>query len=117
MASKPPPRESLEEIGLHELENPNVWAFLGGLASHQLRAFGQVTFVIGATDKVVMANPVHVYLDVSAVVEGEDVEKVPAYRYLRPVIGSGRPQYVAMRDGQLWEIEFIDEEPSEEAGS
>jgi len=111
MAGKPPPQEQLSEVGLHELTNPNIWTFLGGLAAKQLTSFGQVTFLISDTNHVAMANPVHVYLGADAIVNGEEVSEVPPYRWVRPIIGSGKPQHVAMRDGQLWEIEFINEEP------
>lgn len=99
----------LQEIGRAELLRDDAVYYLGLMAAKGLTAFGQITLIMGADDKVCVANPVHVYLDAQAIIDDVSVDQVPDYKYVRPVLGSGRPQYCAWRDGELWEIEFVDE--------
>ena len=107
----------LQEIGRDDLLRDDAVYFIGLMAAKGLAAFGQVTLIMGADDKVCIANPTQVYLDAGAIIADDmDPSLVPKYKWVRPILGSGRPQYVAYRDGELWEIEFIDE-PEEEPGS
>ena len=102
--------EPLREISQHDLRRQDVVYFLGLMASRSLESFGQVTFMMGSDNKVAMANPVHVYLDANAIIEGDN-QKLPPFQWIRPVLGQGKPQYVAWKNGELWEIVF--EEPYE----
>jgi hypothetical protein len=103
--------EPLSEIGMDDLLRDDARYFIGLMAAQSLRLIGQITFFLSADQKVAMANPAHVFLDEKAFIH-DDVEERP-YKYVRPILGSGRPQAVAWRDGELWEIEFLDEEPEE----
>jgi hypothetical protein len=103
----------LQDIGVGDLVREDAIYFLGMMAAHGLRNFGQVTLIVGGNDKVCVANPVHVYLDSQAMLN-EDLEKLPPFRWVRPVLGSGKPQYCAMREGEMWEIEFLEEDDLEE---
>jgi hypothetical protein len=111
----------LEEIGRKDLLRDDAVYFIGLMAAKGLAAFGQVTLIMGSDDKVCIANPTQVYLDVGAVINDDsDPALLPKFKWVRPILGSGRPQYVAYRDGELWEIEFVDEsedESEEESGS
>lgn len=98
----------LDEIGLEELYREDAIYFLGLMAAQGLRNFGQVTFIMGADQKVCVANPVHVYLDSQAVTS--DDSPAPPFKWVRPILGSGRPQYSAWKNGELWEIEFYTKE-------
>jgi hypothetical protein len=104
----------LEEINRDDLLRDDAVYFIGLMAAKGLMAFGQVTFLMSADDKVCLANPTQVYFDVgAAIVDDMDPSLVPKYKWVRPILGSGRPQYVAYRDGELWEIEFVDESEEE----
>jgi hypothetical protein len=108
---------ALQEIGRADLFRDDAVYFLGLMAAKGLAAFGMVTLTMGVDDKVCIANPVHVYLDAQAMVNddvGED--QLSKFKWVRPILGSGRPQYTAWRNGELWEIEFTNE-PEEESGS
>lgn len=107
----------LVEIGRDELLRDDAVYFLGMMAARELRAFGQITMMMGADDKVCVANPTLVYLDANAIVN-EDMPERPDFRWVRPILGSGRPQFVAWKDGELWEIEFKDDlQVPEDSGS
>lgn len=110
---KPVPDPSLmplQDIGRDDLHREDAIYFLGLMAAHALEQSGQVNMLIGANDKVCIANPVHVYFDTSAFLN-EDTGELPPFEWKRPILSGGRPQYVAWRKGQLWEIEFKDNEP------
>lgn len=104
----------LKDIGRDDLKREDAIYFIGLMAAHSLEQCGQVNMVLGANDKVCIANPLHVYFDAGAFVH-EDLSELPPFEWKRPVLSGGRPQYVAWRNGQLWEIEFKDEE-TESAG-
>jgi hypothetical protein len=106
MAKKPPIQQS--EITRDNLMSDEAILFLGAMAAKSLELFGQVTFLMSGSGGVAVANPVHVYLDTSAWLD-DDARALPKYRYVRPVLGQGKPQYVAWKNGELWEIEFEDE--------
>lgn len=97
------------------LSNPRTQLWLGSLASTQLLVMGTVTFFLGEDGKVRVANPLHVYLDGKAMIDDESDEERP-FRWVRPVIGEAKPQYVAWKDNALWEIEFTDGHSREEEG-
>lgn len=113
--------EEMEERDIHvsdllreDEEGGRIAAWFTQLAGLCLRGAGSVTFILDDDQNVRWANPVHVYLDENAV-----LEETPgrAYRWLRPIVGEGKPQYVAWRNGQLWEIEFLNEYEAEESSS
>lgn len=101
----------LQDIGRKDLDRQDAIYFLGLMAAHGLKSFGQVNMVIGEDDKVCLANPIHVYFDAKAYIH--DDTELPPFKWKRPVVSEGRPQYVAWRKGELWEIEF--EEPETES--
>jgi len=55
---------------------------------------------------------VHVYIHPQAVEDTAGRE----YRHVRPILGDGKPNYAAMKDGILWEVEFVDEKSEENPG-
>jgi hypothetical protein len=97
------------EIGLDDLNDSDVVVYLGIMAARSLSLYGQVTMLVTMDQNVAIANPVHVYLDEKAVLS-EDLPEAPRFEYVRPVLGTGRPQYCAWKDGELWEIRFLDAE-------
>lgn len=102
-------------VSKQELHRRDVIFHLGELAAAALASVGQVTFVMNPSGEVAIANPVHVFMAPESVLD-ETTEEVPPYRWVRPVLGSGRPQYAAWRDDQLWEIEFEEEGPESAEG-
>lgn len=98
----------LSDISVEDLRREDAIWFLGTMAAKGLEAFGQVNMVISGSGKVSIANPVHVYFDTSAWID-EDIDSLPPFKWVRPILGQGKPQYVAWRDGELWEIEFEEE--------
>ena len=115
MAEKAPPIQRQTEITRDNLMSDEAIMFLGAMAARSLELFGQVTFLMSGSGSVSVANPVHVYLDTSAWVD-DDRTDPPRYHYVRPVLGQGKPQYVAWRNGELWEIEFEDESQQATSG-
>lgn len=118
----PPIKKSLMEkdlkmidVGQEELLRRDVIFHLGELVAAALTSVGQITMFKNPDGNVCIANPVHVYMAPGAVLEDEG-DEVPPFHWVRPILTSGRPQYAAWRDGQLWEIEF-DGEPPPPAGS
>jgi hypothetical protein len=98
------------DVGPQELRRRDVIFHLGELAAAGLSSVGQVTLIMNPSGNVCIANPLHVFMAPESVLD-EDTEEVPPFRWVRPVLGSGRPQYAAWRDDQLWEIEFEGEGP------
>jgi hypothetical protein len=89
-----------------------IW--LGTLAAMCLRGAAIVTFCLDKEGYVRWADPNHVYLDHRAVLERDENRKV---RFVSPILNDGTPPYVGIKDGQLWVVEFEDEdEPEETAG-
>lgn len=113
--AKRPPIQRQTEITRDNLMSDEAILFLGAMAAKSLELFGQVTFLMSGSGGVSVANPVHVYLDTSAWLD-DDAHKLPRYRYVRPVLGQGKPQFVAWKNGELWEIEFEDESQPTESG-
>lgn len=109
--------EPLTEISRPDLQRQDAIYFLGLMAARSLETLGQVTFLMSQDDKVAIANPTHVYLDAKAVVTDDPSGKSPPFRWVRPILGQGRPQYVAWKNGELWEIEFEEPYESEQAES
>ena len=108
----------LQEIGRADLLRDDAIYFIGLMAAKGLAVFGHATLIMGADDKVCIANPTKVYLDAGAIITDDMPLGVePKFKYVRPILATGRPQYVAWRDSELWEIEFTDEEPEEDPGS
>lgn len=104
---------SLTKIGKQELQRDDAIFFLGLMAAKSLLTIGQVTLIMGADEDVCIANPTQVYLGAGAIIDDGKMTEIPDFKWVRPILPSGRPQYAAWRDGELWEIEFIDEEPEE----
>ena len=87
---------------------------LGELCAAALASQGQIHLFLHEDGTLRIANPLHVYLDAAAL--SEDGHQ-PKFRWRRPVLGADKPQYVAWRDSQLWEIEILgEEEPDEVTG-
>jgi len=107
----------LREIGRADLMRDDAVYFIGLMAVKGLAAFGHVTLIMGEDDKVCIANPTKVYLDACAAIADDTPDEDLKFKYVRPILPTGRPQYVAWREGELWEIEFIDEESEEDASS
>lgn len=78
---------------------------LGTLAAAGLKQYGQSTFFVRPDGGVTFANPTHVHIHPDAM---EDLGERP-FRYVRPLIGDGRPQFVAWKDGILWEVSLSEE--------
>jgi hypothetical protein len=104
--------EPLTEISRQDLRRQDAIYFLGLMVSKALESFGQVTLMMSQDDKVAVANPVHVYLDAKAVITDMG-DPLPPFHWVRPVLGHGRPQYVAWKNGELWEISFNEPEQSD----
>jgi hypothetical protein len=96
-----------------EAATAQIW--LGTLAAMCLRGAAIVTFCLDRGGFVRWADPNHVYLDHRAVLEKDEKRKV---RWIRPALNDGNPPFVGIKDGQLWIVEFDDdeEEPEETAG-
>lgn len=98
------------DITLDNIDSPEAQIWLGLLTADQLKAMGSVTLFVAEDGGIRAANPLHVYLDGPEVYEGLPSNR---YRWLRPIVGEMKPQYVAWRDGQLWEIEFVPEQETQ----
>ena len=108
----------LREIGRSDLMRDDAIYFIGLMAAKGLAAFGHATLIMGADDKVCIADPIKVYLDAGATITDDTPpDEEMKFRYVRPILPTGRPQYVAWRDSELWEIEFTDEESEEDPSS
>ena len=103
------PLVPLKEISRQDLKRQDAVYFLGLCAANQLEKLGIAVFTLSPDGKVAMPNPTHVYLDADAYMN-EDIQSLPPFKWVRPILGQGKPQYVAWRNGELWEIEF--EEPT-----
>lgn len=104
----------LREIGRADLMRDDAVYFIGLMAVKGLAAFGHATLIMGADDKVCIADPTKVYLDAATAIADDTPDEELKFRYVRPILPTGRPQFVAWRDSELWEIEFTDEDESEE---
>lgn len=100
------------EINRTNLDSLGAVATLGAWAAAFLKECGKAVFVLNPEGEVTWANPVLVDVPIDSV---KDLSDRP-YRFVRPILTDGRPQFVALRDGRLWEIEFIDE-AKENSGS
>jgi len=98
-------------VGAEELRRRDVIFHLGELVAAGLTSVGQITMFKNPDGNVVIANPVHVYMAAGAVLEDEG-DDIPPFRWVRPILTSGRPQYAAWKGDQLWEIEFDGEPPA-----
>ena len=89
-------------------------ALLASIAAQCLKGAGRVAFMLDEDGNVRWVNPTQVLLLEGALDDQPD----RPYRWLRPAIGDGQPTFVAYRQGELWEIEFEeeDEEPEETTG-
>jgi hypothetical protein len=112
MGSSKAPLEPMVEMTRENLESQGALETLANIAAASLKNYGQVTFVMRPDDGVAFANPAHVHIHPQAI---EDLGDKP-FRYIRPIVGDGRPHFVAWRGGILWEVE-LDNEPEEKPGS
>ncbi len=100
------------ELNRSNLETQPAIEMLGAIAAGGLKEYGQATFVMRPDGGVAFANPAHVHIHPDAV---PDIADRP-FREVRPILGTGRPQYVVWKNGILWEIEFLDEDPEKYPG-
>ena len=100
------------ELTRENLQTQSAIEMLGAIAAGGLKEYGQATFVMRPDGGVAYANPTHVHIHPDAV---PDIKNKP-FRTVRPILGNGRPAYVVWKNGVLWEIEFVDEEPEKNAG-
>ena len=100
-------RDEFVDITKEKLDNPDTASFLGHVAAAFLKEAGTCTLFIDEYGFVRVANPVHVYLDTQATEEPPTDAEV---RFIRPVVGEAKPQWVQMKDGRLWEVAFEREE-------
>jgi hypothetical protein len=98
-------RENLETFGAAET--------LAAIAVAGLKQHGQVTFVMRPDGGVAFANPAHVHIHPQAVPDIAEGN----FRYVRPILGDGRPNFVVWRDGILWEVELANDGIEEESSS
>lgn len=111
--SKPDaPQQPMGEMTRDNIDSIEALETLATIAAAGLRHYGQVTFVMRPDGGVAFANPAHVHIHPQAI---EDLGDMP-YRFVRPILGDGRPNYVAWKDGILWEIEPTDEPRKENSG-
>lgn len=75
---------------------------IGAIAAKHLRRLGVVTMVIDQDEEVRVANPLFVYIDEQAFNRAEMNEEL---RYIRPIVSDGKPQLVAFKGDELWEVE------------
>ena len=107
--------ENKVDLKKGHLTNQATQMWLGKLVAVQLKAVGTVTLFLGEDGNIRLANPLHVYLDGPAMMQDEDFGERP-FRWVRPVVGEGKPQYAAWRDDVLWEVEFVDEPDRQKEG-
>lgn len=110
MVKQVPPIQT-SEITRDNLMSDEAILYLGAVVAKSLELFGQVNLLLSGSGSVAIANPVHVYFSVDAYTD-EDVHEAPPYKWVRPVLGQGKPQFVAWRNGELWEIEFSKGDPN-----
>lgn len=101
------PPQPMVEMTKDNLDTLGALETLATIAAAGLKQYGQVTFIMRPDGGVAFANPAHVHVHPQAI---EDLGDKP-YRFVRPILGDGRPNYVAWKNGILWEIEFTDEQP------
>jgi tRNA1(Val) A37 N6-methylase TrmN6 len=107
MAEKPAPQPTVE-MNKDNLESLGALETLATIAVAALKNYGQVTFVMRPDGGVAFANPAHVHIHPQAI---EDLGDKP-FKYVRPILGDGRPGFVAWKDGILWEVAFTDGDES-----
>lgn len=104
------------EMTKENLDSPAAAEMLATIAVASLKQYGQVSFILRPDGGVAFANPVHVYFHPQSV---EDLGGRP-YRFVRPIVGAGKPNFVLWRDGILWEVEPEDgqlqDQPQEKPG-
>jgi len=90
------------EMTVDNLDTPQAASTLAVLAVLGLKKYGRVTFVVRPDRGVAFANPAHVDIHPDAI---EDLADRPL-RFVRPLLGDGKPKFVAWKDGVLWEVEI-----------
>jgi hypothetical protein len=93
------------EMRRDNLETPESLTMLATLAVAGLKQYGKAVFVMRPDGGVAFANPTLVNIPVEAV---PDLADRP-FIHIRPIIGDGKPVYVAWKDGILWEISFVED--------
>lgn len=112
MAEAEDPSIPTVELTKENLRSQAAIDMLGAIAAGSLKEYGQATFIMRPDGGIAFANPAHVHVHPQAV---PDITDKP-FRTVRPILGTGRPAYVVWKNGMLWEIEFVDEEPEEDTG-
>lgn len=113
MPDNEPLKNPNEDINRENLGTEGAVTTLGAIAAASLKTYGQATFVMRDDGGVAFANPAHVHVHPQAI---EDMGDRP-FRYKRPILGDGRPNFVAWKDGILWEVEFSDDDAEPKSGS
>ena len=83
-------------------ESVNSLVWLGGVVGASLKNFGIAVLARGEDGAIRWINPMHAYIDASAMAELEEGE----LSYLRPIVSAGKPIHVAWKEGKLWEVEL-----------
>jgi hypothetical protein len=89
------------ELTRQNLDSPGAAVTLATVAIASLKEYGCVTFVMHPNGEVVFANPAYVDIQPQAV---QDLGDKPI-RFVRPLLGDGKPRFVGWKDGRLWEVE------------
>lgn len=91
-------------LNVAHLDTPEALLTLGVYVAELLRAAGTATFVVGASGEITFLPPTSVF-----VLSHEEIipkDKVPQRG--RPVLLAGRPNFVTIEDGVMYEVEFVD---------
>jgi len=102
--------EESVDLTLDNLATEDGIVHLGVLCVQGLQQFGCVTLYADEGGGINLANPIGVFLNAGAV---KAPDRPP--KFIRPILLNGRPQFVAMKEGTLWEVEYPDEQ--EDTGS
>jgi len=93
------------EITTANMEHPASMLHLGRVLVANLVAAGRAGFYIDKDSAVVAASPFYTYFDPRVCVDVPEGK----YKKVRPIITDGKPVFVIIEDGQMWEIEFEEE--------
>lgn len=95
-----PTSDAPVDLTKENLDTPQAAGTLALLAVLALKKYGRVTFVVLPNGGIAFANPSHVDIHPEAL---KDLQG-KSMRFVRPLLGDGRPSFVAWKDGILWEV-------------